>query len=256
MIMTIVESGGKLPKGVSVAVFAMLGYVVAASLAAAAGSLGSGLLVLVMGGFTLLVVDYVMWRDLSGAESGSARTSLGPYVLAGPEHEGGPEAPATIGHFDPIRREGPAPSITAAPAPVAAPASVEEPAPAPVVAPAPLVVDAAPAPAAEPVAPAVENAPVAVSPGSAEARADAVGERPSGLPAPRGGKADDLKRITGIGPGNEKKLNALGIWHLDQIAAWSEPQIRWIGAYLAFPGRIEREDWVGQARATTQRENA
>ncbi|WP_029030213.1 NADH-quinone oxidoreductase subunit NuoE [Salinarimonas rosea] len=84
---------------------------------------------------------------------------------------------------------------------------------------------------------------------SAEDKANAVGERPAGLDAPRGGTADDLKKILGIGPANEKKLNGLGIWHFDQIAAWERPQIRWVGTYLAFPGRIDRENWVEQARA-------
>ena len=83
----------------------------------------------------------------------------------------------------------------------------------------------------------------------AEDKANAVGERPVGLDAPRAGGADDLKTILGIGPANEKKLNELGVYHYDQIAAWERPQIRWVGAYLAFPGRIERENWVEQARA-------
>ncbi|MBB4302417.1 NADH-quinone oxidoreductase subunit E [Rhodobium orientis] len=81
---------------------------------------------------------------------------------------------------------------------------------------------------------------------SNEDKANAVGTRPEGLDAPRG-EADDLKRIRGIGKVNEGKLNDLGIFHFDQIAAWDEAQIRWVGTYLAFPGRIEREDWVGQA---------
>lgn len=84
---------------------------------------------------------------------------------------------------------------------------------------------------------------------SPEDKANAVGERPAGLDAPRGGKADDLKKILGIGPANEKKLNELGVFHYDQIAGWERPQIRWVGAYLAFPGRIDRENWVEQARA-------
>lgn len=81
------------------------------------------------------------------------------------------------------------------------------------------------------------------------AAADRIGERPPALPAPRSGEADDLKRIRGIGPQNATRLNAIGIYHLDQIAAWTPAEIRWVGAYLAFPGRIEREDWIGQARA-------
>ena len=69
------------------------------------------------------------------------------------------------------------------------------------------------------------------------------------MPGPRPGGADDLRRIRGIGPQNATRLNALGIYHLDQIAAWAPAEARWIGAYLAFPGRIEREDWMGQAKA-------
>lgn len=81
------------------------------------------------------------------------------------------------------------------------------------------------------------------------AAADKVGDRPSCLPAARDGGADDLRRIKGIGPQNETRLNALGIYHIDQIASWTPSEVRWMGAYLSFPGRIEREDWIGQARA-------
>jgi predicted flap endonuclease-1-like 5' DNA nuclease len=75
------------------------------------------------------------------------------------------------------------------------------------------------------------------------------GERPAGLVAARGGAPDDLKLIKGIGRQNEGRLHGLGIWHFDQIAAWTADNVEWVGGYLAFPGRIEREDWVGQARA-------
>lgn len=75
------------------------------------------------------------------------------------------------------------------------------------------------------------------------------GKRPSGLVAARSGKADDLKLIKGIGPQNEGRLHGLGIWHFEQIAAWTAENIEWVGHYLAFPGRIEREDWVAQARS-------
>jgi predicted flap endonuclease-1-like 5' DNA nuclease len=73
------------------------------------------------------------------------------------------------------------------------------------------------------------------------------GRRPSGLVAARSGKADDLKLIKGIGQQNEGRLHSLGIWHFEQIAAWTPENIEWVGHYLAFPGRIEREDWVAQA---------
>lgn len=75
-----------------------------------------------------------------------------------------------------------------------------------------------------------------------------AGAKPKGLEAPRGGKADDLKRIRGIGKQNEGRLHALGIWHFDQLAAWSKDEALWVGSYLAFPGRIEREEWIKQAK--------
>ncbi len=74
-----------------------------------------------------------------------------------------------------------------------------------------------------------------------------AGKRPAGFTAARGGQADDLKLIKGIGPQNQERLHALGIWHFSQIAAWTPQNVEWVGAYLAFPGRIEREDWVAQA---------
>lgn len=76
-----------------------------------------------------------------------------------------------------------------------------------------------------------------------------AGAKPKGLEGPRGGKADDLKRIRGIGRQNEGRLHALGIWHFDQVAAWSADEALWVGSYLAFPGRIEREEWISQAKS-------
>jgi NADH-quinone oxidoreductase subunit E len=82
---------------------------------------------------------------------------------------------------------------------------------------------------------------------SAEQKANAVGARPLALPAPRNEAADDLQRIKGVGPVNEKHLHDLGVYHFDQIAGWTRAEIRWVGTYLAFPGRIDREQWVAQA---------
>ena len=60
--------------------------------------------------------------------------------------------------------------------------------------------------------------------------------------------ADDLKRISGIGPKNEDQLNALGIATFEQIAAWTPDNVKWVEGYLSFRGRITREDWIGQAK--------
>ncbi len=66
---------------------------------------------------------------------------------------------------------------------------------------------------------------------------------------PRAGGADDLKIINGIGPLLEKMLNEMGFWHFDQIATWGPAEIAWVDARLKFKGRIERDDWVSQAKA-------
>jgi len=84
--------------------------------------------------------------------------------------------------------------------------------------------------------------------GAVEGEARHAGRRPYGLAAPLGGQPDDLKRIRGIGPQNEGRLHGLGIWHFTQIRAWSEENVKWVGSYLAFAGRIDREKWVDQAR--------
>lgn len=71
--------------------------------------------------------------------------------------------------------------------------------------------------------------------------------KPKGLEAARGGKADDLKKISGVGPKIEGILNSLGIFHFDQIAAWTPAEVDWVDGYLKFKGRIGREDWIAQA---------
>jgi small subunit ribosomal protein S2 len=66
------------------------------------------------------------------------------------------------------------------------------------------------------------------------------------LAAPRGAP-DDLKKITGVGPVLEQKLNDMGIFHYWQIAALGEDDIGKIDDELALHGRIGRDDWIGQA---------
>jgi NADH-quinone oxidoreductase subunit E len=66
------------------------------------------------------------------------------------------------------------------------------------------------------------------------------------------GEEDDLKKIKGIGPVNEKALNKLGIFKFSQIAAWTPANIDWVEDFMSFPGRIEREDWIAQAKALMQ----
>ncbi|MDW3119271.1 MAG: NADH:ubiquinone oxidoreductase [Roseovarius pacificus] len=75
------------------------------------------------------------------------------------------------------------------------------------------------------------------------------GSRPESLSAPRGGKADDLKQIKGVGPKLELLCNELGFYHFDQIAGWGVDEVAWVDANLkGFRGRVSRDNWVEQAR--------
>jgi len=65
--------------------------------------------------------------------------------------------------------------------------------------------------------------------------------------APKG-EADDLKKITGVGPVLEKKLLALGVTQYAQIAAFTPEDIEKLEDALSAKGRIERDDWIGQAK--------
>ncbi len=60
---------------------------------------------------------------------------------------------------------------------------------------------------------------------------------------------DDLKLISGVGPKIEGILHSLGIYTFAQIAGWKKAEREWVDGYLNFKGRIERDDWVKQAKA-------
>jgi predicted flap endonuclease-1-like 5' DNA nuclease len=62
-------------------------------------------------------------------------------------------------------------------------------------------------------------------------------------------RQDDLKQISGVGPGLEKKLQDAGITSYAQIAALTDAEIQDLEANVVkFAGRINRDDWIGQAR--------
>ncbi|MEM7644336.1 MAG: NADH-quinone oxidoreductase subunit E [Pseudomonadota bacterium] len=74
-------------------------------------------------------------------------------------------------------------------------------------------------------------------------------KRPEALAGPRGGTADDLKRIKGIGPRLERLCNELGFYHFDQIAGWTEDEVAWVDSNLeGFKGRVTRDEWLKQAK--------
>ncbi len=116
----------------------------------------------------------------------------------------------------------------AAPRPAPEPAPTPEPAPAP----APEVV--------EPVAPVAAAAPIAAAATDAE---------PKPKIAAAVGAPDDLRKINGIGPKLCDLCNSLGVTRFDQIAQWGEQEIAEVDGYLgSFKGRIDRDNWVEQAK--------
>jgi large subunit ribosomal protein L21 len=78
------------------------------------------------------------------------------------------------------------------------------------------------------------------------AEAPAEAELPVLFTAPEG-PADDLKKISGVGPVLEKKLNALGITTYAQVAAFTAEDIARVDDALSFKGRIDRDNWIEQA---------
>ena len=71
--------------------------------------------------------------------------------------------------------------------------------------------------------------------------------KPELLSAPRGGNGDDLGLIWGVAEKLAEKLNAMGIWHYDQIAKWSPANIAWFeNEMVGFKGRVDRDKWIEQ----------
>ncbi|MFK8114681.1 MAG: hypothetical protein AB8B91_20940 [Rubripirellula sp.] len=60
-------------------------------------------------------------------------------------------------------------------------------------------------------------------------------------------QVDDLTRIWGIGAVNQDRLYEQGVYRFQQIIDWEDHTIENFNNLLGFKGRIEREDWVGQA---------
>ena len=65
--------------------------------------------------------------------------------------------------------------------------------------------------------------------------------------------ADDLKKISGVGPVLEQKLHQLGIYTYDQVSKMTKTEYDLLDEIIdAFPGRAERDDWAGQAQNLKQ----
>lgn len=104
-------------------------------------------------------------------------------------------------------------------------------------------------PAAAPAAPAKKPAKAKAEKAPAPAKAPAAKKAAKPAKAEAApAAADDLKKLTGVGPALEKKLIAAGITSYAQIAAWTDADVAVIDEQLSFKGKIEREGWIDQAK--------
>jgi predicted flap endonuclease-1-like 5' DNA nuclease len=80
-------------------------------------------------------------------------------------------------------------------------------------------------------------------------RPSLVPQLPDSVPSARAFEADDLKKISGVGPALEGKLNALNIYTYEQMAALTPEVIGELGDTLeSLSNHIVEQDWVGQAQ--------
>jgi len=78
-----------------------------------------------------------------------------------------------------------------------------------------------------------------------------VGEAFERLSVPRGAP-DDLKKLTGIGPQLEQKLNEAGVYHYWQVAAMSDADVAKLDQELKLNGRAGRDGWIASARSLVE----
>ena len=99
------------------------------------------------------------------------------------------------------------------------------------------------APAKKAEKPAAEAAPKKEA-----AKKEAAPKKAAPKKAAAKAEADDLTEISGVGPVIVKKLNDLGITTFAQIAAWTKADIADMDEKLNFKGRIDRDEWLKQAK--------
>jgi predicted flap endonuclease-1-like 5' DNA nuclease len=182
--------------------------------------------------------------------SGAVGVSMRPETVT-------PQRPSSV--VTPLAKVEPAPILAQPPMPKPAAPVVAEAAPVAAVAKAEKPKAATKPKAEKPAAKAKAAAAEAEKPAKAAAKPKAAPKpktakaaAPVGLvrlKAPRGGKADDLKEIEGIGPALEKMVNGMGFYHFDQLAAWTDADVALVDAEMkTFKGRITRDKWVAQAK--------
>jgi large subunit ribosomal protein L19 len=81
-----------------------------------------------------------------------------------------------------------------------------------------------------------------------DARARKLNAAWKGFKKPKG-EPDDLTQITGIDANLAARLKQLNLYKYEQIANFSDEDIGNVEGALSLDGRVEKQDWIGQARA-------
>ena len=80
-----------------------------------------------------------------------------------------------------------------------------------------------------------------------DARAKRLNAAFKGFKKPKG-EPDNLTQIKGLNAELATRLNGIGVIKFEQIANFSDDDIANVDEALALDGRIEKDDWVGQAQ--------
>lgn len=81
-----------------------------------------------------------------------------------------------------------------------------------------------------------------------DARARKLNAAWKGFKKPKG-EADDLTQINGIDATLAARLKQINLYKFEQVANFSDEDIGNVEGALNIDGRIEKQDWIGQARA-------
>ena len=104
---------------------------------------------------------------------------------------------------------------------------------------------------------ATAASPVAAKPAATKAAATKAAAKPAAkaaakpavLAKARAGGADNLKMIKGVGPVLERALHTTGVFHFDQVGAWTKADAEWFDDNVkGANGRVIRDGWVKQAK--------
>ena len=201
------------------------------------------------------IVWMILWMGWKAPQSNAVDTSTqtsAPATKAEPVTTGIPDVAAKPASTTSAASAPPA-AVASAPvtAAVVAKSDVAKPAAAKA-ATKPAAAKAATKPAAAKAAAKPAAAKATAKPAAAKAAAKAkiaAADKPAVLTTARDGGPDDLKMIKGVGPVLEKALHKTGVFHFDQVAAWTNRDARWFDDNVkGANGRVLRDEWIKQAR--------